>query len=195
LQPHKDGQLHPVPQWFQHEGDAIYLAGKTLEELGGSEYLAVVHHKTTGLPPALNLKAEVALQKLCIQAARAELVASAHDLSDGGLAVAVAESCLTGIRQEGAQLGAEIVLKDKLRADALLFGESASRVLFSCAPENAAKLEKLAKANHVPLQRVGTVGGTRLSIQAPGSKASLDLGLEEMHKAFFNALQVMEDVA
>ncbi len=190
------GELRPVPQWFQNEGDLIYLAGKTKDELGGSEYLWTLHKKMTGKPPKLDLKAEAALQKLCILAARQQLVASAHDLSDGGLAVALAESCLTGIRQNQAQLGAEIVLKDKMRADALFFGESASRVLFSCAPGNAAKLERLAKANRVPLQRVGLVGGNaRLSITAPGAKASLDLGLEEMHKAFFNALQVMEDVA
>jgi phosphoribosylformylglycinamidine synthase len=189
------GELRPVPQWFQHEGDAIYLAGSSKDELGGSEYLALLHHKVTGLPPSLSLKAEAALQKLCIEAARRQLVASAHDLSDGGLAVALAESCLTGIRQQAAQLGAEITLKDKLRADALLFGESASRVLFSCAPDQAAALEKLAKANRVPLKRVGTVGGSRLQIQAPAAKASLDLSLDEMHRAFFGALNVMEDVA
>ena len=195
LQPGKDGELKPVPQWFQNEGDVIFLAGKTKEELGASEYLASIHHKTTGTPPALDLKAEAALQKLCIEAARARVVASAHDLSDGGLAVAAAESCLTGIRQEGAQWGAEITLKDAMRADALFFGESASRVLFSCPVENAAKLEKLARANRVPLQRVGQVGGTRLSIRAPKAKAALDLGLDQLHQAFFNALQVMEHVA
>ncbi|HXB96417.1 MAG TPA: AIR synthase related protein, partial [bacterium] len=189
LEPVK-GELRPVGQWFQSEGDLVYLAGSTKEEVGGSEYLQVIHGLKQGLPPKLDLKAESRLQKLCVQLARKGIVRSAHDLSDGGLAVAAAESCISGRRHGAGPLGASLSLKAKGRADALLFGESASRVLFSVALGQAKKLEAAAKAAGVPLQALGTVGGGRLSLDCNGQ--GLNLGLAEMEHAFTHAFDVLD---
>jgi phosphoribosylformylglycinamidine synthase len=185
-----DGELKPVPAWFQGAGDLVYLAGTTREELGASEYLQVVHKKKLGLPPKLDLKAEARLQKLCVAAARKVLVKSAHDLSDGGLAVAAAEACLGGRRHGVEPVGADLFLKAAGRADALLFGESASRVLFSVAPEDAKAFEALAKAHKVPLQAIGRTGGTRLSLTA--GKQSLDVSLDQMQDAYSNAFKALD---
>jgi phosphoribosylformylglycinamidine synthase II len=184
------GKLRPVPQWFQAEGDLVYLAGSTREEVGGSEYLQVVHGLKKGLPPKLDLKAEARLQKLCVQLARKGIVRSAHDLSDGGLAVAAAESCISGRRHGAGPLGASLSLKAKGRPDALLFGESASRVLFSVAPGQAKKLEAAAKAAGVPLQALGAVGGSRLTLDCNGQ--SLNLGVAELEHAFTHAFDVLD---
>jgi len=184
------GQLRPVPQWFQAEGDLVYLAGSTKEEVGGSEYLQVIHGLKMGLPPKLDLKAESRLQKLCVQLARKGVVRSAHDLSDGGLAVAAAESCMSGRRHGAGPLGASLSLKAKGRTDALLFGESASRVLFSVDPANAKKFEAAAKAAGVPLQAIGTVGGSRLTLDCNGQ--GLNLGLAELEKAYTHAFDVLD---
>jgi phosphoribosylformylglycinamidine synthase len=185
------GQIRPVPSCFQRAGDLVYLAGITREELGASEYLQVIHKKKLGLPPKLDLKLEARLQKLCVAAARKVLVSSAHDLSDGGLAVAAAEACFGGRRHGSEPVGAELALKAKGRADALLFGESASRVLFSVAPDKAKAFEALAKAHQVPLQALGVTGGTRLSLSAGGR--SLDLGLHEMEQAYRHAFDHLDD--
>jgi len=186
------GELKPVTQWFKAEGDLVYLAGITYEEIGASEYLQVVHGKKLGVPPKLDLKAEARLQKLCVQLARKGLVASGHDLSDGGLAVAAAESCFSGERHGVSPLGAELHLPLKGRADALLFGESASRVLYSVKPEQAKAFEALAKAAKVPVTRIGVVGGTHLSISTAQSKG-FDSAISDMKRAHQNAFNVLEE--
>jgi phosphoribosylformylglycinamidine synthase len=186
-----DGELRPVPSHFQAEGDLIYLAGSLRPELGGSEYLQVIHGKKRGRPPKLDLQAELRLQKLCVAAARRRLVASAHDLSDGGLAVAVAESCISGRSQNAEPIGAVLELGAAGRSDALLFGESASCVLFSCAPAQAAAFERLARTQGVPLRRLGTVGGTRLRLKL--GRQELDLGLQALEAAYRHAFDCLDD--
>ena len=190
LEPIK-GELKPIPSWFQAEGDLVLLAGITREEVGGSEYLQVIHKKKLGLPPKLNLAFEARLQKLCVAAARKGLVRSAHDLSDGGLAVAAAESCLGGRRHGVEPLGAALTLKAKGRADALLFGESASRVLFSVTPAKAKAFKALARQHRIPVQALGQTGGERLSLYV--GKQGLDQSLEQLEHAFRNAFQGLDD--
>jgi phosphoribosylformylglycinamidine synthase len=137
------------------------------------------------------LQAELRLQKLCVAAARRRLVASAHDLSDGGLAVAVAESCISGRSQNAEPIGAVLELGAAGRPDALLFGESASCVLFSCAPAQAAAFERLARTQGVPLRRLGTVGGTRLRLKL--GRQELDLGLQALEAAYRHAFDCLDD--
>ena len=160
-----------VAQWFRREGDRIVLLGTTREELGGSEYLAHVHDREEGPPPALDLAAEAALQRLLVEAAAAGLLGSAHDLSDGGLAVGLAESCMSG----PALLGARVDLRGlrdpsgrEPRSDALLFGESASRAVVTVAPGRLGDLERLASAKGVPFLDAGEVRGS-------GSAAILEI--------------------
>lgn len=111
-----------MTQWFKSEGDDIILLGHTREDLGGSEYLKVVQAREQGSPPYLNLDTEKGLQDCVLSLIRGGLLQSAHDCSDGGIAVALAESCISG--SEWTR-GAVVTLpKGRLRNDAVLFGES-----------------------------------------------------------------------
>jgi phosphoribosylformylglycinamidine synthase len=159
-------------QDFKQEGDAIILLGDTREELGGSEYLWALHGLVKGQPPELNLDREKALHHVVLGAIRSGLVKSAHDLSEGGLAVALAESCF------GQKLGARVALTSEgLRLDVLLFGESQSRVLLSVAPEKLDAVKKLAAEHGVPTRQLGSVGGDLLRISVDGKEEiRLDIG-------------------
>ncbi|MBI3301138.1 MAG: phosphoribosylformylglycinamidine synthase subunit PurL [Deltaproteobacteria bacterium] len=152
---------HHVTQWFKREGDLVALLGETREELGGSEYLTLIHGRVAGTPPALDLEREKRLQHICVTAAREGLFSSAHDVAEGGLAVALAEACMT--RPDGA-LGARVTLAGDLRPDALLFGESQSRVLVSLPQAMLPRLQELARAADLPPLVLGEVGGADLEI-------------------------------
>jgi len=169
-----DVRLHTT-QWFKNEGDVIVLLGRTREELGGSEYLAVVHGVQRGAPPWMDLAVEVGVQGVCRDAIGEGLVRSAHDVSEGGLAVAIAECCISGPQR----LGAEIDMEASIRPDAWLFGESQSRIVLSVRPRHLSRLRELATAREIPLTVLGTVRGTRLRI---GSL--IDIDVAEMHTAW-----------
>jgi phosphoribosylformylglycinamidine synthase len=164
--------------WFEREADLVFLLGTTAEDLGGSEYLKVVHGRVAGRPPRLDLGAEKALHELMAAAASARVLASAHDLSDGGLAVALAEC---GLRAEAAGLGARIELPAGLPAHVALFSESPSRMIVTTRDEPA--LRALADRHGVPIARLGTVGGDRLTIVQGGS-AVLDEPMSALHAAW-----------
>ena len=148
-------------QGFKSPGDLVVLLGETREELGGSEYLKVVFNRVTGSPPALDLDLERRVQRCCREAIREGIARSAHDCAEGGLAVALAECCFTAAPGAG---GASITLDDVMRRDALLFGESQSRIILSVSPGDLVRLRELASAHRVPLQVLGEVGGDRLTI-------------------------------
>jgi phosphoribosylformylglycinamidine synthase len=155
-----------VTQWFKQAGDAIVLLGKSREDLGGSEYLKVLHHREQGSPPLLNLDAERTLHQFILEVIDEGLVQSAHDCSDGGLAVALAECCVSA---PTTGLGAMIRLAlDGLRRDALLFGESQSRVILSVKADVADQVLNRAWDAGIPAARIGTVGGDRLVIDVSG---------------------------
>jgi phosphoribosylformylglycinamidine synthase len=149
---------------FEEDGDAVYLLGTTNDDLGGSEYLRVIHDKIAGRPPRLDLAAERALHELMAAAADARVLRSAHDLADGGLAVALAECTF---RDVAAGRGATIQLPAALDAHTALFSESPSRMLVTTRDEEA--LAALAKKHAVPCARIGTVGGDRLTVARAGS--------------------------
>ena len=156
-----DDVTQHVTQWFKQAGDLVVLLGETHAELGASEYLAVVHHRECGVPPQLNLEREKLLQQVCLQAVQAGLFASAHDIAEGGLAVALAEACISNPQQT---LGARVTLESTIRPDALLFGESQSRVLVSVQPANWPRLEELLNTSQLPFSVLGEVGGSDLEI-------------------------------
>ncbi len=151
-----------MTQWFKSEGDDIILLGHTREDLGGSEYLKVVQAREQGSPPYLNLDTEKGLQDCVLSLIRGGLLQSAHDCSDGGIAVALAESCISG--SEWTR-GAVVTLpKGRLRNDAVLFGESQSRVVISVKPSQRQAVLDHAKSSGVPADVIGRVSGDRLVI-------------------------------
>jgi len=163
---------------FKAEGDLIALLGDSFDELGGSEYLAVIHGRVQGKPPALDLAKEKALHRLVLAAIEQGLVHSAHDLAEGGLAIAVAE-CLFE-----HEIGARLELStDGLRPDSLLFGESQSRVVLSLPPENLPALQELAAREQVPLRVIGRTGGDRLQIIVDGGQR-VDLPVARLQAAW-----------
>ena len=152
---------HHTTQWFKSEGDVVLLLGRTREELGGSEYLATVHELVRGTPPWIDLAVEMQAQKICLQAIAEGLVRSAHDVSEGGLAVALAEACISGPDEP---LGAEIEMEATIRPDAWFFGESQSRIVLSVRRKHVNRLRDLARAADVPLTVLGEIRGRRLRI-------------------------------
>jgi phosphoribosylformylglycinamidine synthase len=150
-----DDVAHVTTAAFKAEGDAIVLAGRNTAELGGSEYLKVVHGLVTGDAPAVDLAVESRLQKGVLAAIRSGLVRSAHDTAEGGLAVALAESAFAG----GAEpFGVSVRLGDEIPAAPLLFGEAQGRVVLSCRVEKEVELLRCLEIHGVPARRIGTVG-------------------------------------
>ena len=157
-------------QWFKKSGDLIALLGLTLEEISGSEYLKLAFDMCRGKPPHLDKKLERSVQEMCLQLIREKSIHSAHDCSDGGLAVAVVESCITGPINP---LGATLNLESTLRKDALLFGESQSRILISFSEEKRESIARMAKKKEVPFTVVGEVGGDRKSTRLNSSHTDI----------------------
>jgi phosphoribosylformylglycinamidine synthase subunit PurL len=137
-------------------GRAIYLLGETFGELGGSEYAESILGTVSGHPPGLDLDREAGLVALLVEASRRDLLASAHDCSEGGLAVTLAESGLDG------DCGFAVTLPGDLPAHVALFSESASRAVVSVDPSRAEALEGLAASHEVPFARLGETGGPRM---------------------------------
>jgi phosphoribosylformylglycinamidine synthase len=141
---------------FAREGAQIVLLGATREEFGGSAWARVAHDHLGGRPPAVDFSAERSLASVAESAIAGGLLASAHDLSDGGLAIALAEACLRG------QRGCDVSLTDSGAGDAFtaLFSESAARALVSVIPGREAEFAALAAEHGVPVAVLGTVSGT-----------------------------------
>jgi phosphoribosylformylglycinamidine synthase II len=151
-----------VTPWFKAPGDIVVLLGRTREELGGSEYLKLIHGRVNGTPPWIDLELERAVHSCCIEAIERGILRSAHDISDGGFGVALAECCIGGPEKP---LGARIETREMIRGDALLFSESPSRIVVSLQEKDLGQLEAIAAQLNAPLQVIGSVGGTRLIIQ------------------------------
>ncbi|MEK5433997.1 MULTISPECIES: phosphoribosylformylglycinamidine synthase subunit PurL [Paenibacillus] len=173
---------HITTQGFKQEGDSILLLGVTKAELGGSEFQYAVHGVTEGRPPALDLATEKTLLSAVLTSIRGGLVRSAHDLSEGGLAVALAESCISG------GIGANVELSaNGLRSDVALFSESQSRIVLTAAPERAEELKAAIAASGVPVEIIGTVGGDRLRVNLDGASV-LDEAVAELKFVWEDAI-------
>jgi phosphoribosylformylglycinamidine synthase subunit PurL len=137
---------------------SIYLLGATRPELGGSQFAEVVLGRVSGRPPALDLDAEERLHRMLREAAARDLFASCHDLSDGGLAVALAECAIAG------RMGFTMALPEDggMPTHVALFSESASRAVITARPGREAQVERLAASAQVPIARLGLTGGSRL---------------------------------
>jgi len=235
-----DKPEHVTTQWFKDEGDAIILLGDAVDTadpifgLGGSAYLQVVHGKKTGSPPRCDLEVAKTLHTTLLGLIQSGLVKSAHDCSEGGLAVALAESCISQLiaRDTPRLIGATIdlsqlstssmtkaqvqeefektaspaaveeMLKSKTevdyaaiekiaakhnhRLDALLFGETQSRVVVSCKALDAVKVVERAKLMGVPAVQIGKVGGDKLTVKTIAGEFSTPL--TELHDAWWNSI-------
>ena len=172
-----------MTQWFKQDGDVILLLGKTKEDLGGSEYLKVHHHREQGSPPFLSLETEKMLHNFVLNVIHEESVQSAHDCSDGGLSIALAECCISA---PDTRRGAVVKLAlDTLRLDALLFGESQSRVVLSVKPEMVERVLNGAWDSGIPAMKIGTVGGDRFVIDVEKGRWSegchVDLPISQLY--------------
>jgi phosphoribosylformylglycinamidine synthase len=167
---------------FDGPDRAIVLLGENREELGGSEWLALRRGLERGAPPQVDLEHEKHLADLLVEAVSLGVVVNAHDVSDGGLATALAECCFAG----PTRVGASVVLTDSLRPDALLFGESTGRVVVTTADTDA--LLALAKRHGVPAQAIGTTGGEALRIGAPDEAPWIDEPVASLHAIWENAI-------
>jgi phosphoribosylformylglycinamidine synthase len=209
---HPDGPIDPTPtvamvgliekpehvttQWFKDEGDAIILLGEPIDSsdpllgLGGSAYLQRIRGLKTGTPPRCDLAREKELHLALRALIHSGVVKSAHDCSEGGLAVALAESCLSQQVARGTPrlIGAQIDLTPitSARLDALLFGESQGRILISVGAVNAGKVLAQAKILGVAATPLGVVGGTTLDIKTAGTTLSCDL--RELYDLWWNAI-------
>jgi phosphoribosylformylglycinamidine synthase len=165
-----DVRRHAVSHWTA-PGLAIVLLGETREEIGGSEWLALRRGIEAGPPPTVDLAHEQRLHGLLASGVAAGEIVTAHDVADGGLALALAECCWTG----PARIGAHVTLEPSVRLEALLFGESTGRVVVATA--DAAALQTRAAAAGVPAQTIGETGGDRLVIGARSGAPWIDAEL------------------
>ncbi|HEX3856032.1 MAG TPA: phosphoribosylformylglycinamidine synthase subunit PurL [Verrucomicrobiae bacterium] len=187
---------HITTQWFKDEDDAIILLGEIVDAsdpifgLGGSAYLQVIHGRKTGSPPRCDLEIAKTLHTTLLGLIQSGLVKSAHDCSDGGLAVALAESCISQLiaRETPRLIGATIDLSaiKGVRLDALLFGETQSRIVISCKPLDAVKVVERAKLMGVPAMQIGKVGGDKLTMKTTAGEFSAPL--TESHDAWWNSI-------
>jgi phosphoribosylformylglycinamidine synthase len=176
---------------FKTEGDFVALLGTTGDDLSISEYAAVIEGSSAtemieeGRVPALDMKLELSVQSACLRAAEAGLLRSAHDCADGGLAVALAESCFSSLNRRS--LGADVNLTDALPTHASLFSESPSRIIISFDEAALGEIKEIAASAGCPFRLLGRVGGDRLRISTDGEEA-INIGLAELESAWSSSL-------
>ena len=174
---------------IQGPGDIVILLGEGRGELGGTEYLKLAYDVVRGLPPALDLDAERALQALVVALADGRLIRSAHDCADGGIAVTLAECCFDtgGVGIEASIDEVEVGRDAGLNRAAALFGESASRVVVSVASDRADEVLSRAAALSVPARIIGRTGGTALRIEVD-RKTAIDVSVEAAERVWSTAV-------
>ena len=180
---------HRVPSSFQHAGDEIWVVGVTREEIGATEYLAAVHGLVAGEPPVVDLNEAKQLVDFLVTAAENSIVRSAHDCSDGGLAVALSECAIGG---KDGPTGFDVALDEApssvVSAAALWFGESQSRVVLTCTDGDGSALLQLAEKHGVRAARVGTVGGAGEDCQITGASYLIQIAADKLATIYESAL-------
>jgi phosphoribosylformylglycinamidine synthase len=168
---------------FRAPFDGIFLLGETRDELGGSEYLKLRTGRVFGPCPELRLDDEFRLQACVREGIRLGLIRSAHDTAEGGLLAAILESAF------GGDMGCQLMFaKGGLRLDSLLFGESASRIVVSVSPEGESALKALCETHRVAFAKLGTTGGTRVTVAVDGQPV-LDAEAAELAALHETALE------
>jgi phosphoribosylformylglycinamidine synthase subunit PurL len=162
---------------FKESGHDIYLIGDTRGEIGGTEYLKVIHNLVTGKIPSINLIIHKHTIDYLLSLIKSGLVYSAQDISDGGLAVALAECCF------GNHIGAEITYGPGCRSDFLLFDESQSRVIVTAPPKSRDRIVQMAAGFAVPVRRIGITGGNKLKINN-----LIDVSVDKLYQIYEEAI-------
>jgi phosphoribosylformylglycinamidine synthase len=180
-----------VQQGFKQEGELIALLGTTNDDLSISEYAATIEGKSTeqmisdGAVPKIDLNTEASVQAVCLEAAEGGLLASAHDCSDGGLGVALAESCFSSLNHSA--IGADVSLDDSLPAASSLFSESPSRIIISFPESSRAPLQEIAERLKCPFKVIGKARGSRLRI-THGEQEAVSMEIQQLEKAWRSSL-------
>lgn len=172
--------------YFKNEGDIIAVIGSDVEgHIGGSEYLSLFHNKIKGDAPDININNEVSLIKILLEITRKKLINSAHDISDGGIAVAVAESCLIN---RTLPIGCNVNINITGRKDFVLFNESQSRVIISLNPENTEKIKGICEKHGLNYTELGKTGGSDIIIN------DINIPVEKAYDAYYNSIvKIMEN--
>jgi len=168
---------------FKNEGDTIVLLGETRGHLGGSEYLYLEHGLVAGDAPDIDLAMERRLHDVLLELIDKQLLNSSHDLSEGGLAIGLAECCIYAFK-DGYNLGASITLHHNLRTDQILFGEDQSRAVISFAPKNLRLVQSILDAHTVPFATIGNVVNDRLSVNN-----WISLRVSQLSTCYLNAME------
>jgi phosphoribosylformylglycinamidine synthase len=185
-----DNEEYITTQWFKDEGDVIILVGAVAGigdagyKLGGSRYLKVCHGLKIGPPPRIDLGHEMNVQNSIRALIRAGLVKSAHDCSEGGLAVALAECCFDPERRFGAEIRLNA---GDTPATTALFNESPSRIVISVAAEDLAATLAILREREVPFQQLGKVGGEELRVRI--TKQTFRWPVGELYDDWWNAIR------
>lgn len=167
---------------FKQPGDIIILLGENKDEIGASLYLKYIHNLESGPVPQIDLKKELAVQEACRLAIEEELLESAHDVSEGGLAVCLMECCL--LSQE--QIGCNIEFLDDLASHALLFSETQSRIVVTAKPAKVKHIEDIAKTKKIKISVIGETGGKKFVVHHHGKEVinySVDEGFKTWKKS------------
>jgi phosphoribosylformylglycinamidine synthase len=172
---------HITTSFFKNEGDLIYVLGEDNEELGGSEYLKVIHKKVEGDSPQLDLQVEKKLQDTVLELIRKSIINSAHDVSEGGIICALAECCIINNEK---MIGAEINFPIKTRKDYSYFSETQSRIIVSVSSNKKNEFEKLLQSVNQSFISIGKTGGSSLKINS-----DIKVTLEELADLYFNTIR------
>lgn len=169
-----------VTSVFKNEDDLIYVLGEDYEEIGGSEFLKVIHNLVTGAIPKIDLQTEKDLHTLLLNLIDKKFIKSAHDVSEGGVISAIAESC---IMNENNQLGAHVHIPIKTREDFSFFSESQSRIVISISPEDKEEVEEILSKGFTPFHLLGSVIKDELKIND-----QYNFDLKVLSAAYFNTI-------
>ena len=175
-----EGLEKVTTSFFKNEGDLIYIIGEDFEEIGGSEYLKVIHKKVAGDSPKINLNVEKKLHDCLLGLIEKKLILSAHDISEGGIICALAECCI--INEENP-IGAEINIPIKTREDFSLFSESQSRIIVSIIKTNKNEFEEFLKDKKQSFTFLGRTGGNQLKVNG-----KINVSLDKLIDLYFKTI-------
>lgn len=171
---------HITTSYFQEDGDLIYVLGDDKDELGGSEYLKVIHKKVAGGSPQIDLPTEKKLQDTVLELIRKNLINSAHDISEGGIVCALAESCIIN---DEKMIGANVKIPINNRKDFAYFSESQSRIIVSISKDKKDEFETILKSSKQPFSKIGVTNGSSLKINS-----DIKVTLNELSDLYYNTI-------
>ena len=166
--------------YFKNEGDYIFILGEDRDEIGGSEYLKIVHGLVKGDSPKMDMQIEKDLHTLVLELIGSKVINSAHDISEGGLACALAECCILNLDHP---IGAELKIPINQRADFAFFSESQSRIIVSVSPEDRNSFEEIAARSKVAFFAAGRTGGNSLKIND-----QFDFSTKRLIEIYYNTI-------